>query len=360
MILGNIIVATGEIRWAFLLSIIGSLLGIALYQVRASLGIGPAAFEQGNQLDDGSGPSRIGVLVSLSEIASIICVAFISPLKALLSPVWAPVILFCLVAAAMSGYRNTVANVGLILLIGLAYRGGGVAVFTSTVAVALALAMLAFVNLVNPLPANIQRALSPFPGTWEQRHIDGAEVSTEWRVEMWKEALFTDYWIQNKVLGDGLGFTRKELIMMEEMSVGTGRIDNRNSGMSAQQEAMMVTGSYHSGPVQTVRTVGYVGLSILVLAMIRMAFYAHRQIRRCRGTEWYPLALFICVPSIVLPIFFVFIFGEFGKDVAALFLSYGMISLLEKNLPLPPYVVSRRMPYILNTRNTNQSASAAS
>jgi hypothetical protein len=93
-----------------------------------------------------------------------------------------------------------------------------------------------------------------------------------------------------------------------------------------------------------------------VLAMIRMAVHAHRQIIRCRGTEWYPLALFIGVPVIVLPPFFVFVFGEFGKDVSVLFLSYGMISLLEKNLPLPPYVVRRRESYVLNMRNKNLAA----
>jgi len=126
--------------------------------------------------------------------------------------------------------------------------------------------------------------------------------------------------------------------------------------MSSQQEAMMITGSYHSGPVQTVRTLGYVGLIILVLAMIRMAVHAHRQMIRCRGTEWYPLALLIGVPVIVLPPFFVFVFGEFGKDVSVLFLSYGMMSLLEKNLPLPPYVKQMYQPYMLGRNRLGTEA----
>ncbi|MEX1048183.1 MAG: hypothetical protein WED15_01550, partial [Akkermansiaceae bacterium] len=180
--------------------------------------------------------------------------------------------------------------------------------------------------------------------------------STEWRVEMWKEALFTDYWIQNKVLGDGLGFTARELQMLQAMEEGGRGLDSMGSGMSQQQESMMLTGGYHSGPVQTVRTVGYAGLLVLLLTMIRVAVHAHRQILRCRGTEWYPLALFFGIPIIALPPFFVLIFGEFGKDVAATFIAYGMIRLLEKNLPLPAYVVARRTPYILNKHHEMASS----
>lgn len=113
----------------------------------------------------------------------------------------------------------------------------------------------------------------------------------------------------------------------------------------------MITGGYHSGPVQTIRTVGYVGLLILVLAMIRIAVHAHRQIIRCRGTEWYPVSLYIGVPAIVLPIFFVLIFGDFGGDVSALFFFYSMVSLLEKNLPLPPYVKAGNIPYIYSKKS---------
>jgi hypothetical protein len=93
--------------------------------------------------------------------------------------------------------------------------------------------------------------------------------------------------------------------------------------------------------------VGYLGLLIILLVMLRIAVHAHRQILRCRGTEWYPIALFIGVPLIVLPIFYVFVFGDFGRDVSATFLGYGLIRLLEKNLPLPAYVKPIKMPYML-------------
>jgi hypothetical protein len=358
MLLGNIVVSPSEIRWAFRLSIIGSLLGVFLGHLRSGIGGGPVAFEQGSQLDDGSGPARIAILSVLTvEIARIIA-SFISPLRALLHPFWVIIMLFCFVAAPLSGYRTTVATVGLIMILGIAYRSGGLATFGSLLAGATGLGLLAFVNLVNPLPGNIQRALSPFPGTWEKKHTEGADESTKWRVDMWKEALFTDYWIKNKILGDGLGFTRAELTMMEDLKSGAGggNLDSRNSGMTRQQEAMMVTGGYHSGPVQTVRIVGYVGLLVLVLFMIRMAMHAHRQILRCRGTEWFPISLYCGIPVIALPPVFILVFGDFARDASAVLFSYGMISLLEKNLPLPPYMKPRRTPYLLIKQSPNKLA----
>jgi len=338
IVLANIAVKTVDFKWALSLSIVGSILGPILYQVRLGIGMGPAAFEQGRQIDDGLGAGRVGSFANLSIAAARTLASFISPLRALIHPAWTPILVFVILAAAMSGYRNTVAHVGLILLVGLAYRSGGKAVAVSIFIGAFALAFLAFINLAYPLPPNVQRALSPFPGTWEERYVTQAEQSTEWRVEMWKEALLTDYWIHNKILGDGLGFTRRELMMMEDINAGGGNLDNRGSGMTRQQEAMMVTGGYHSGPVQTVRTVGYVGLVILLIAMIRIAVHAHRQIIRCRGTEWFPLALYFGIPAIVLPPFFILIIGGFGNASAAVFYSYALISLLKKNLPIPAYV----------------------
>jgi len=251
--------------------------------------------------------------------------------------------------AAVSGYRSNVASVGMFYLVAIAYRGGFPSVVVSSFLGVLALSILAITNLAFPLPPNVQRALSPFPGTWDKRHVEAAEASTEWRVDMWKEALLTDYWIDNKILGDGLGFTQREyqtLLAMEEGGGGLGM----GSGMSAQQEAMMITGGYHSGPVQCVRITGYVGLLILLITMIRVAVHAHRQIIRCRGTEWYSLALFFGIPIIALPFLYVLVFGDFGTDVAATFIAIGMIRLLEKNLPLPPYVVRKREPYVLMKR----------
>lgn len=354
-ILGNIVVRPEEIKASFKLAILGSFLGIGLTALRMR-GTSSVAFEQG-QFGDDTTAARIGSFGNLANAIAKLVTAFKSPLKGMFHPFWAPVILLSLVAAAMSGYRNSVASIGLIYLVGMAYRGGFVSVFVSVVTGSVFLATLALINSTSPLPGNIQRALSPFPGTWEEKYVEAAEQSTEWRIDMWKEALFTEYWIQNKLLGDGLGLTRRELSLMEDLKAG-GLLGKGSSGMTLQQEAMMISGGYHSGPVQTIRTIGYVGLFVLILAMIRIAVHAHRQIIRCRGTEYYPVALYFGIPAIVAPMFFTFIVGDFGGDVSALFLSYGLISILEKNLPLPPYAKQIHTPFVFVNRNLKSGEQA--
>jgi hypothetical protein len=200
------------------------------------------------------------------------------------------------------------------------------------------LGALALYNLAAPLPGNLQRALSPLPGSWEQRYVDDAANSTEWRVEMWKEALFTDNWIKNKLLGDGLGISADELRRLQSLSEGGRDAWAGSSGLTIQQENMMLTGGYHSGPVQTVRTVGYVGLAVLLIAMIRLAVHAHHMIRRYHRTEWAPVVYFFGIPLIVLPIFFTFVFGEFARDVSVVFFGFALIRLLERNLPVVAHV----------------------
>lgn len=357
-VLGNIIVPPAEIRWSMRIAIVGSFLGIGLtaLRMRSLSGMESAGVSANITLGDDKASGRIGALGEMGGNIARLLVSYVSPLRAVLHPFWAPLILISILAAAGSGYRNAVAYVGLIYMIGLAYRGGVAAMIIAGFSGALGLGALALFNLALPLPANIQRALSPLPGTWEQRHQEAADASTEWRVEMWKEALLTDFWIQNKILGDGMGLSAREYKILAEREEG-GAFVSLGSGLSDQQEAMMLTGGYHSGPVQCVRTVGYVGLAILLLAMIRNAVHAHRQILRCRHTEWQPVALFFGVPVIVLPIFYVFVFGDFGRDVSATFLAYGIIRLLEKNLPLPAYVRPTKTPYIL--RRPGQSVGRA-
>jgi hypothetical protein len=139
--------------------------------------------------------------------------------------------------------------------------------------------------------------------------------------------------------------------MMMALQEGNAGFASLNSGLSVQQETMMITGGYHSGPVQTVRTVGYVGLIILLFAMVRLAVHGHRQIKRCENTDWYPFALFFGIPTVVGPIFFTFVFGEFGAAAAAFCGSYGIIRLMESNIPLPAYAKPQRGQHILTPRH---------
>lgn len=364
ILLSGLLVPPGELKWILRLSILGGILNFCVStigrfvpQVGYILGATyedtsqPDYSDFGQQVDTGAA-NRERFLGNFGKNLSIWISSFKSPLMACFRPSLAPLILISIVAAGMSGYRNTVAAVGLTYLVGLCYRGGLSHLVPSLMAGGFVLACIAILNLISPLPPNIQRSLSFLPGTWEKRYLDDAEGSTEWRVELWKEALGSERWISNKLLGDGLGISMREL--QYQMNRDTRAAGPSTSGLTAHQEAVLASGDYHSGPVQTIRTIGYMGLAVVLLFQIRLAVHAHRQIKRCRGTEWMPLSLFIGIPLIWAPVFFFFIFGTFASASAALLLGTAMVRLLENNLPLPAYVHLRREPYLLEQRKLDR------
>jgi hypothetical protein len=347
----------GEIKWTLKLHILGSLFALPLNTWRYGLAGGSeiATVEVVGEGLEGPSATREGSLMKVAKLLAQVIASRISPLRACFHPFWAIVLLITVAAAAGSGFRNTVAFVGLVFLAAIAYRGGLPSMIISFLLGALGLASLALINLAYPLPVNIQRALSPFPGSWNEQVTLDAQRSTKWRTEMWEEALFTDRWIENKIFGDGLGLSKADLEKMQTLKEGGG--GGSLTGLSVQQESVMITGNYHSGPVQSIRTVGYFGLLVILVAMIRMAILTHREILRCRDTEWFPILMFFGIPILIYPIFFTFIFGTFQDATIFIFIQSGFLDLLRNNLPLPPYQPkTKTIPRPIGWRATEPSA----
>ena len=178
-------------------------------------------------------------------------------------------------------------------------------------------------NVVN-LPFAVQRTLSFLPGKWEYAAKADAEGSTEWRVTMWKEMLSGDKYIESKWLGDGFGFTHRQLEIMQANAI---------SGTNAdQQENLMISGGVHSGPITTIRYVGYVGLALFMIFLVLIARRGYLLIRRARNTPFFPLALFFNVMALLYPLNFAFIFGAFEADFANAIYLVGLQKLLENSL----------------------------
>jgi hypothetical protein len=359
LILCGLRVPTSDLKWVMRVSIAGGLLNLAIsiigvlvptigfYTGQSYTRSDEVNYENRDAIDTGAA-TRVGFLTQLGKNLALWISCYISPLVALVKPLWLMLILVAVAASLMGGFRNGIAIVGLTFLVGIAYRSGGIGVLLSSFIGMVGIALLAVINLIAPLPPNVQRTLTFLPGTWEQRYKIDAEGSTEWRVEIWREVLLTDRWIQNKWIGDGLGFSAAELAAQMNTRLGTRA---GISGFDAHRESVLASGDYHSGPVSSVRVVGYIGLFIFLLAQIRLAVHAHRQIIRCRGTEWLPVALFIGIPIVWSPLFFTLIFGDFKTSASVFLLSLGMIRLLENNLPLPAYVKRSRLPLMQQPGN---------
>jgi hypothetical protein len=343
LILCGLRVPVSDLKWVMRLSIAGGILNLAAsilgvlvptigFYLSQSYTRSDEVNYENREAVDTRAATRIGFLSQFGTNLALWISCYISPLIALVKPLWLMLILVAVAASLMGGFRNGIMIVGLTFLLGIAYHSGGIGVLLSSFMGMIGVALLAAINLLAPLPPNVQRALTFLPGTWEERYKVDAEGSTEWRVEVWKEALLTDRWIKNKWLGDGLGFSAAELsAQMNERKGARAGI----SGFSAHRESILANGDYHSGPVSSIRVIGYIGLLVFLLAQIRLAVHAHHLITRYRHTEWFPLTLFIGIPVIILPLIFVFIFGAFKTAAPTFLISCGLVSILKNNLPLP-------------------------
>ncbi len=360
ILLAGLRVPPSELKTALKLTIVGGLINFGMSMIgrfvptvgyllgSSYVDTSVVDYSDHNKQVDTGAASREAFLGTLARNLSLWVCAFRAPLMACLHPLFALLIVISLVAAGLSGFRNTIAGVGLTYFVGACYRGSFPQMIVSCVAALMGLGALAVTNAIAPLPPNIQRSLSFLPGTWEQRYVSDAESSTDWRVEIWEEVLLTDRWIANKFFGDGLGLTAREF--KYQLSAGSSNAQGI-SGFDAHRESILASGDYHSGPVQTIRVTGYSGLFILLLFQIRLAVHAHRQIKRCHGTEWWPVSLIIGIPLIWNPVFFVLIFGTFSTAATTLFIGAGMIRLLENNLPLPAYTKASRIPVMVRAND---------
>lgn len=344
LLLSGLRVPISELKSIIRLSILGGLtnfcVGIASHFIPSVafwtggsyVNTGEVNYENAGVAIDENAATRIDTLTIASRNFALWISSFISPLKACFRPLWLPLVIFTIIGAAFSGYRSSVITVGTVYLIGLAYRGGVISILFAGLGGFASIALLAIINLIHPLPPNVQRGLSFMPGTWEERYTADATGSTDWRVEIWQEALLTDRWIKNKWLGDGLGFSAHELASQlnarDTNGVGI-------SGFDAHRETILSNGDYHSTLVSGVRTAGVVGTLVLMLATFRLAVHAHRLIRIHRRDEYYPLCLFVGIPLVAAPFWLMIGSNNFGQVASTFALGLALTRLLENNLPVP-------------------------
>ena len=226
----------------------------------------------------------------------------------------------------LSGFRSTLSLcIGAFVLAEfIRYRWRGVAFLAGMGAAVLIIVMLGNGTLFN-LPLSAQRGLSWLPGKWDTYAKLEAAESTRWRTDMWKLMLFTDRYIENKVLGDGFGFSKRQFDTIMAIQL--------QGGSSAEgQESFMITGAVHSGPVGSVRHGGYVGLVILLVLLFALMREAWRMIQRTRRTPYQLLALFVCIPVVIQPFFFILVIGAYENAIPDSLYTIGMLRMLANSL----------------------------
>ena len=229
----------------------------------------------------------------------------------------------------LSGFRSNLTGVLLYTTVSVAFREKFVGVVKIFFCI-LTVMTIGIIVSYTPfhLPFAVQRALSFLPGHWDVDAVKDAANSNDWRMEMWKTVLTSDKYIHNKILGDGFGFLREDYEKSLDLMQGTVQL----SQTDMQQEMFMINGDLHSGPVTSIRFVGYVGLALFYPMLVYLAMFAYKILNECMRTPFQFYAFFIVIPILIWPFSFLFIFGDYKTDISGLIFTAGILKMLQNSV----------------------------
>ena len=289
---------------------------------------GAAAYNAGQQrvAIDELEASRYGYFVYLGMPTIFALVSFFRPLT-LINPLYIlRFFFFCIGAFALllSGFRSAIV-VSVVGFVMVGYIRGGIRdlLKIGVIGVFALCVLIAGNGRLFTLPYAAQRALSFLPGKWDSNATADANASNEWRFQMWREYVTTNRYIENRLLGDGFGFSRRDLDMMAM---------SQPNDAQAQQEIMMIVGNVHSGPLSAIRTVGYVGFALFSLLIVAVARRSWTTIQRASGTPFFPAAIYFGIPAIIMVPQYLLIYGAFDDGLQTTLFSIGMIRLINHSM----------------------------
>jgi len=278
------------------------------------------------------GDTRIEFLAYPGTVLCLYVVSLINPLQ-LISPRNLGALtayISAVVMVMLSGFRDGLIGIIMTTFAAAMLRDrfvGFVKLAFAIIVIALAGIGLSLTDL--KLPFTFQRTLSFLPGNWDVAAVESAKDSSEWRVKMWKEVLKSDKYIHSKIFGDGFGLPRAEFEKQALAMKGGGSVYR---GEMAAQEAFMINGDFHSGPLTTVRFVGVVGLLLFIPLIFMTSWYAFTMIRKTLGTPFQFCMLFVAIPQLSNPLFFIFIFGDYRTELINQLFTIGLLKMIDASL----------------------------
>jgi hypothetical protein len=317
-----------------ILDVIGRLLpqtGSVLNSIYSGVGAGgaTAAFQAEAEL----GTTRMTGLSSAGLSSVLALCAKYNPIT-LISPLYPHRFMMLMIAFGaifLSGFRSALLFAFVAFLLSSILRGRFRDLWVAAGVGVLSLVLLICMQgSVLQLPLTMQRALSWLPGDWNQEAVMDAEGSTQWRVEMWGWAWNDDRILRDRVWGQGFGLSIDDMNLIASSLTAGGGGASLLGG--SDRENFMITGSFHSGPLSTIKYIGIIGLCLYYPLMCYMAVFAWRLIKRALGTKAFTLALFVGIPIIYEPFNFVVIFGGLDSNYSQLLFWAGLLNMVSNYL----------------------------
>ncbi len=148
-------------------------------------------------------------------------------------------------------------------------------------------------------------------------------------MQMWVDAIQDPNIIKDKILGDGFGYSRDDMMIFSDELLGIGGF----LGAGNTYESFLIRGAFHNGPLSAIRFTGVVGLGLLMVLFGFTVAYSIKIVRLTRNTQLQILAYFIAVPMIYHVFEFFVIIGAYDNAMRLCLFSVGMYKMIENSLP---------------------------
>jgi hypothetical protein len=226
-------------------------------------------------------------------------------------------LLLALVGCLISGFRTYVVSIALVFACVFYFEGLMRTRLLPILVAVLLVAGLVVLPQAEKLPLMVQRALSFVPAiAVDPIAKEGARASTEWRVEMWKEALPQ----VPKYLLKGKGYViNPSDLFMAQVSV--------HHGFGIQAAGALVAGDYHNGPLSVLIPFGIFGLIGFVwflVASLRLLYYYYQ----FGDPALQRINTFFLGAFVAKALSFTIIYGSFSSDL------YGFLGLVGLSVSL--------------------------
>jgi hypothetical protein len=241
------------------------------------------------------------------------------PPRKILSPARWQFYLFALGFAVIlaSGFRNFLAiALGSLALAAWFHSGWRGVVVGGTIGGALLVLLIFGQGRFFDLPLTAQRALGSLPGKWDESIKEQVKISNA-RLDWWRQVIEEGTVVNNWWIGDGFGVSERDFA-----SIAGGKV--------AFNDAATITGSFHNGPLTTIRAAGVFGLILFYALMIAAAVSSVRCVRRCRGTPLLSAAIFLAIQLVWTPVHFTFLFGDYSSQLPEHMFLVGLLILVRR------------------------------
>lgn len=198
-----------------------------------------------------------------------------------------------------SGFRSMLAQFGLLVIAVCIVKKEYYALIISFIIGVISIGLLHASDSLKELPFQAQRTLCVIPGLAVEQGIRaGTDASTNWRVEMWKWALDprTGH-IKDYMLGDGFGieaaYQRRSM-----------RSVMRGDLVHGDQKDFAKLRVWHSLFIDTLQSVGYLGVFVIYGAVLYATFVMYRINTRLRDTPFFIYSMLYTSRISVFAIYF--------------------------------------------------------